>query len=581
MRRRLKECIDTGAIRQGVALFLSSLLWLSIAIIAEYASAAGVRPNVIIVLTDDQGHGDLGFHQNANIQTPHLDTFAIDSVRLERFYCSPVCAPTRASLMTGRYYYRTGVIHTSRGGAKMDAAESTLAELMSEAGYKTALFGKWHLGDTYPMRPQDQGFARALWHRSGGIGQSPDQPNPYQDPRLWANNKQRQYQGYCTDIFTDAAIEFIERNRDEPFFAYIAYNAPHTPLEIADEQVQPNLEKGLDDTTARVYAMVENIDDNFGRIVDTLSELGLRDNTLLFFLTDNGPQQSRYNSGMRGRKSWIYEGGIRVPCFVQWPAEAKGHKVVDSIAAHIDLTPTILDVCGIDIPTDMDGVSLADRLFGDTTASSDRALFFQCHRGLTPNKYQNCAVVTQRYKLVSSPGTFSDESLPADDLGHDFELYDLQSDPGEQYDLSTESPVLLERLKRRYDEWWRDVSESRDFRPGTIVIGAVEEPSTQLCRYQDGTFIDGISRGWQVRIARPGTFRVEMPNRPTEVGVLFIKWNGTLHQHTILTKSQSVEVFLDSGEGNLDIWYQPRGKSRAYITDNSTAGDVLIRWTSQ
>ena len=246
--------------------------------------ARTTRPNVIIVLTDDQGFGDVGIHGNDQINTPNLDQFAAEGIRLQRFYCSPACAPTRASLMTGRYYYRSGVIHTSRGGAKMGSENVTIAERLRDAGYTTGIFGKWHLGDNYPLRPQDQGFAESLIHKSGGIGQTPDKPNSYFNSKLWHNGKQFLGTGYCTDFFFQAATEFIERHQQQPFFVYLATNAPHTPLEIAERYVKPHRERGLDETTARVYGMVENIDENFGRLLQRLDDLNLRENTFILFL---------------------------------------------------------------------------------------------------------------------------------------------------------------------------------------------------------------------------------------------------------------------------------------------------------
>ncbi|MEQ9070753.1 MAG: arylsulfatase, partial [Gimesia chilikensis] len=287
----------------------------------EGMAAEGKQPNVILLLTDDQGYGDVGFHGNAQIRTPHMDELARQGMELTRFYCSPVCAPTRASLMTGRYYYRSGVVHTSRGGAKMYGEETTLAEMLQGAGYATGIFGKWHLGDNYPMRPQDQGFAESLVHRSGGIGQAPDKPNSYFDPWLWKNGQREQGKGYCTDLFFDAALEFMDRQAQagKPFFVYLPTNAPHTPLEIADSYWKPYQEQGLDETTARVYGMVENLDKNLGRLMAHLDQTKLKENTILIFLGDNGPQQKRYTAGLRGRKSWVYEGGIRVPFVATWP----------------------------------------------------------------------------------------------------------------------------------------------------------------------------------------------------------------------------------------------------------------------
>ena len=387
------------------------------------------RPNIILVMTDDQGYGDLGIRDNPHLKTPNLDRFAREAVQLERFYCSPVCAPTRASLMTGRYYYRSGVIHTSRGGAKMHGDEVTIAERLKQAGYATGIFGKWHLGDTYPMRPVDQGFDEALWHKSGGIGQAPDVPNSYFNPQLWRRDRKVESAGYCTDVFFDAALEFIRKHRERPFFVYLPTNAPHTPLEVADEYAEPYRKLGLDDTTARVYGMIANIDENFGRLLSELERRGLRENTLLLFFGDNGPQQERFNAGLRGRKSSTYEGGIRVGASLQWPARWSKAKQIETIAAHIDIAPTLLAAAGVTSPEGpaFDGVNLLPLLDGQASQWPQRPLFFQCHRGLAPKPFPNCAIVTDRYKLVGFPGTFNREDL--DTSGEPIlELYDVQAD---------------------------------------------------------------------------------------------------------------------------------------------------------
>ena len=274
------------------------------------AFAAEPRPNVVLVMTDDQGYGDIGLHKNPHLRTPNLDRFAQEGVQFSRFYVSPVCAPTRASLMTGRYHYRTGVIHTSRGGAKMHGEEVTIAERLQAAGYRTGIFGKWHLGDNFPMRPSEQGFSEALVHKSGAIGQQSDAPSSYFNPRLWHNNEPKETKGYCTDVFFDAALQFIEQNRGQPFFVYLPTNAPHAPLDVELRYIERYKALGLNDTTARIYGMVENIDENFARLLTTLDRLGLRQNTLVIFITDNGAQQARYNAGLRGLKGTTYEGGI-------------------------------------------------------------------------------------------------------------------------------------------------------------------------------------------------------------------------------------------------------------------------------
>ena len=301
---------------------------------------ADERPNIILIVTDDQGYGDIGYHGNKIIKTPQMDKLAEESTEFTNFYAAPVCAPTRASLMTGRYNYRTGVIHTSRGGAKMHGDEITLAEILANAGYKTGIFGKWHLGDNYPMRAMDQGFQESLVHKSGGLCQTPDLPNDYFDPKLWHNGKPVQSEGYCTDIFTDAAIGFIETNRSRPFFVYLPTNAPHTPLIVGDEYSKPYEDMGLEPGVAKIYGMLTNLDDNLGRILNALQRLNLEKKTLVIFRGDNGPEGVRFNSGLRGRKQSVYEGGIRVPFFIRWPGRIEAGRKIDRIAAHIDIFPT-------------------------------------------------------------------------------------------------------------------------------------------------------------------------------------------------------------------------------------------------
>lgn len=561
---------------------IALLLMLQDTSLSQQPADHAARPNVIVVLTDDQGYGDVGIHGNGNVVTPHLDRFARKGIRFSRFYVSPVCAPTRASLMTGRYYHRTGVIHTSRGGAKMHGDELTVAEVLRDAGYATGLFGKWHLGDAFPLRPQDQGFADTLIHRSGGIGQTPDQPNSYFNPLLWKNGRPVRPAGYCTDIFFSEAMAFIERHRDQPFFACITTNAPHTPLEVADSLVRPYLARGLDDTTARIYGMVENIDENFGRLLSHLDRLDLRDDTVVIFMTDNGPQQSRFNAGLRGRKSQTYEGGIRVPFFLQWPSRLTGGRTIDRIAAHVDLLPTIADFCRVPLRNTtrtIDGRSLLPLLTAAAEQSArswpDRTLFFQCHRGLKPQMFQNCAAVTRKYKLVGSPGTFSREDFDASaDAG--FELYDLEADPGETRNLASSMPGVLKDLKSRYHAWFEEVQSERGFAPGLIHVGDPAAVSVHLCRYQDASWFDGRPDGWPVRVVRSGRYRVQARTPPTTGPLrLRVGWQGRTILHR-LDKRASVELILPRGTGLLKLTLVDESGSEVGVTGNGTDGDMTV-----
>ena len=572
----------------------------ALGILALTAAVAGAearsrRPNFVIVLTDDQGYGDVGVHGNGLIETPHLDRFAAEGVELARFYTSPVCAPTRAALMTGRYYYRSGVIHTSRGGAKMHGEEVTIAELLSEAGYRTGIFGKWHLGDNYPMRPQDQGFAESLVHLSGGIGQSPDNPNSYFDPVLRHNGRRVKPEGYCTDVFFDAAIKFIESCDEQPsvgvrpFFVYLPTNAPHTPLEVSPGYSDPYRAKGLNDTTARVYGMVTNIDENFGRLLARLESLGLRDDTVVIFFGDNGPQQDRYNAGLRGRKSWTYEGGIRAACFMQWPGRFQGGRKIDRIAAHIDVLPTLLDLAGVTPDANalppgaaggpsLDGMSLAPLLLGERAEWPDRTLYFQCHRGLEPKRYQNCAAVGERFKMVGYPGTFNQEDL--DTSGQPLlELYDLEADSGEARDLAGEQPELLSALRAGYEAWFDDVTSSRHFTPGVIHLGSEHENPVRLCRYQDATYRAGAPHGWSVEIERGGRYRFTIHRgESTAAARLFVRWKGSDESRRLAEGENSAEFELPAGRGTIDAWFAEEGRQRVVISDGTTVGDVDVEF---
>src|SRR5262245_53285222 len=324
---------------------------------ADRSAAAG-RPNVLLILTDDQGYGDFSRHGNPHLQTPELDRFSEGAVRFERFFVSPLCAPTRAALLTGRYSQRTGVWGVTHSKEAMRPEEVTLAEALRAAGYRTGCFGKWHNGEQYPYTPGGQGFDEFFGFHNGHW-------NNYFDAELLRGTKFEKTRGYITDVLTDEALRFLDKNRSNPFFCYVAYTAPHSPFQVPDKYFNTYKKKGLDDTLACVYGMCANIDDNVGRLLSKLDQLKLRDNTIVLFLTDNGANTDRYNAGMRGRKGSVHEGGSRVPLFVQWPGHLKA-RVVQEIAAHIDLYPTLLDLCGVTAPKGppVDGVSLRPLLEG-------------------------------------------------------------------------------------------------------------------------------------------------------------------------------------------------------------------------
>ena len=464
-------------------------------------AAPASRPNVILIMSDDQGYGDLSIHGNPNLTTPALDAIAKAGAQFTQFQVCPVCSPTRSSLLTGRYNYRTGVVDTYLGRSLMDPKETTLAEVLRHAGYRTGIFGKWHLGDNYPMRAIDQGFDDSLVANGGGLAQPGDPPpgNSYIDPVLRRNGKYEGTKGYCTDIFFREAARFVEANQTKPFFLYIPTNAPHTPLQIDESYVKSFRAQGLDDTTAKVYGMVKNLDENVAQLQSLLTRLNLRENTILIFLTDNGPQQKRYNAAMRGLKGTVYQGGIRVPCFLQWPAQVKPGLKIDRIAAHIDLFPTILAACAVKAPkVAIDGRSLLPLLTNNGPAWPDRTLHTQWHRGDEPQLFRDHAARTQRWKLVKGK-----------------ELYDLDADPAEANDVAAEQPEVVARLRRETEEWFRSVSSSRGgYAPPRIAIGARQENPVLLTR-QDwrGPRASWDAEGigyWEVDVRHSGTYDIEL-----------------------------------------------------------------------
>lgn len=564
---------------------------------ASVAAQAARRPNVLLIVTDDQGYGDFGVHGNPKVRTPHLDRLARQGVWFRSFYVSPVCSPTRASLLTGRYSYRTGVVDTYLGRSLMHPDEVTLAEMLSSAGYRTGIFGKWHLGDNHPLRAIDQGFQESLTLNGGGIGQPSDPPggDSYFNPLLRRNGRWVTTRGYVSDVITDAAIDFIARNRRRPFFAYLAFNAPHTPLEVPAEAYaaykamnlrtddfpaagHPIAAKFDPETTARVYGMVENIDTNVGRVLGTLDKLKLADDTVVIFLTDNGPQQPRYNAGMLRLKGTVNEGGIRVPLFIRWPARLTARREVDRIAAHIDVTPTVLEMCGVAKPSHvrLDGVSLWPLLDGTAKDWPDRTLFVQWHRGDVPQMGRAFAARSQGYKLVQWQGAGERASVPMAAP----ELFDMTTDPLEERNIAADRPEIAGRLQRDYEAWFRDVTGGRDYADGGIAHMAIGDPREDPVRLtrQDwrgpdaGGSADRVGH-WQIDVRHPGpyvlTVRFAALAGP---GVLRVAFGGTTIEKTVpagATSASLPNVRLARGRGPL----------AAYIVqDDRTVGmiDIVI-----
>ena len=518
---------------QQLAILVSILAFTSLAI-------ANDRPNVILMMTDDQGIGDFGVNGNPLIETPNINTMAAKSGRLTTFYVSPVCSPTRASLMTGRYNQRTRCIDTWLGRSMMEPDEFTLAEALKAAGYRTGLFGKWHLGDCYPMRPQDQGFDEVLMHRGGGLAQ-PSEPleneRRYTDPILFDETGAAvKTKGFCTDVYTDAALEFIGEETEKPFFVYLPTNAPHGPYHDVPEELrkhymtkdltalQANPPKNerkakMQDDLARIAAMITNEDQNVGRVIAHLTKSNLLENTLVIRMNDNGPNTMRYVGEMRGMKTNVHEGGVRSPFWLHWPGKITAGTKVDALTAHLDVMPTILEACGAKAgPHVLDGRSFLG-LFTtpETTKWPDRQLVIQSHRGTSAKRYHHFMLRHGDWKLLHASG-FGKESFDGEPT---FELYNLKDDPEERKNVATQRPEVLARLKKDYDAWFADVSSTRpnNYAPPRVIVGTVHENPTALTRqdWLGTTWGSGAMGHWVVDVAKPVTAQIEVLFHPNVV----------------------------------------------------------------
>jgi arylsulfatase A-like enzyme len=490
-------------------------------------AAAESRPNVILVMTDDQGYGDIGAHGNTMLNTPNLDRLYAQSVRLTDFHVDPTCSPTRSALMTGRYSTRTGVWHTIAGRSLMNTAEVTLAEVFAANGYATGLFGKWHLGDNYPLRPQDQGFQKCLYLGGGGVTQTPDWwGNDYfDDTYRHEDGTPGQFHGYCTDVWFDQALQFIEVHRERPFFCYIPTNAAHGPYLVAEDDKRPYVDAGVPEPMASFYGMIANIDENIGRLVQRLDERQLADNTILIFMTDNGTAAGvatgrqagdavwrGFNAGMRGQKGAAYDGGHRVPFFIRWPAGGiSGGRDVIGLAAHIDVLPTLMELCNLKRPEGppLDGTSLAAPLRG-LSEVPDRTLFVHSQRIEHPEKWRNSSVMTNRWRLINGR-----------------ELYDLPADPGQERDLAAQQPQVMADLRAEYERWWESLTPVLD-QSVAITLGAEAENPVHLTCHdwhaenvpwsQAAVERDPPANGyWMVDVARRGKYEFTLRMRPKGV----------------------------------------------------------------
>ncbi len=466
------------------------------------------RPNVVVFLSDDQGWGDFSMNGNQRVATPHIDSLARDGASFDRFYVCPVCSPTRAEFLTGRYHVRGGVFSTSAGGERLDLDESTIADTFRAAGYATAAFGKWHNGMQYPYHPCGRGFDAYYGFCSGHWGD-------YFSPLLEHNGKLIRGEGFVVDDFTNRAMKFIEQHKEQAFFVYLPYNTPHSPMQVPDrwwEKFKPQGDQEVSYAKAHelaALAMCENIDWNVGRLLAKLDELGIADNTIVLYFCDNGPNGARYNGGMRGRKGSTDEGGVRSPLVVRWPAKIKPKTEVKPICAAIDLLPTLAEMCGIEVVSKkpLDGVSNAALLLGEAASGEAHSarLIFSHWNG-------KVSVRSQRFRL-----------------DHTGKLYDMIADPGQKQNVAKDHPEAHRRLQAAVAQWRTDVLSELKREARRFPVGHADFRFTQLPA-RDAKVTGGLQRSnrfpncsyftnwtktderlsWDIEVLEPGKYAAEM-----------------------------------------------------------------------
>ena len=482
--------------------------------LAQPGAAAPAKPNVLLVLVDDQGYGDLGVHGNPVVKTPHLDRLHAESIRFTDFHVAPMCTPTRGQLMTGVDALRNGAMNVSSGRTHLRREFPTMPEMLAAGGYRTGIFGKWHLGDNYPYRPQDRGFQESIWYPSSSIPSAAGYfNNDYFDVVYQHNGVAQTFEGYTTDIFFREAQAWMKQQaaRHEPFFCYLPLAAAHGPLFVPDRYRTPY--RTQKPAIASFFAMIANIDENLGRLDAFLRANGLHENTILIFMTDNGTATGDpvFNAGMRGKKISLHEGGHRVPFFIRWPAgKLRAAGDVTALTQVQDVLPTLLELCGAPPPATakFDGTSLAGLLRDPAATLPDRKLTIQFSRMNDPRPKPGDAVVLwRRWRLVA-----------------DQELYDLGTDPAQAHNVIAQFPEVANALRAHYTNWWTGVAP-RVHEISPIHLGSTHENPTQLspCDWVD-VFLDQQAQvrrtkkngAWALFIEHAGEYEFSLRRWPVE-----------------------------------------------------------------
>tara|TARA_R110000851_G_scaffold118411_5_gene245835 strand:+ start:6551 stop:8356 length:1806 start_codon:yes stop_codon:yes gene_type:complete len=447
-----------------------------LALIVQFGFSQQSKPNVILVLTDDQGIGDLGCHGNPWLKTPNIDAFYKDAVRMTDFHVSPVCTPTRGAIMTGRYPINNGAWATYKGRDALSEGATTMARLFQKNGYRTGMFGKWHLGDNYPVRPIDLGFEVAVHHKSGGVGELSDYwGNTYFNDTYFVNEEPKRFEGYCTDVWFDEAMKFIE-DTEEPFFIYLPTNAPHSPHYVDEKYAEPYKSLvGAEIPNAEFFGMIANIDENFGRLEKFLKKRKLADNTILIFMTDNGAtagfdskRNLGYNMGFRGRKGDELEGGHRVPFFIRWKeGKVTGGWDINATTAHVDLIPTLAGLCDIEISEKLklDGLDFSPLLLKKDNELGERTLFVHSRQDWRPPQdiAQTCLIL-DKWRLVNGTA-----------------LYDIENDRRQENDIAAQNPELVQRLLSNNSNFLNEVKTNTEYyEVPTAIVGNPNQKEIKL-----------------------------------------------------------------------------------------------------
>ncbi len=484
------------------------------------------HPNVVIVITDDQGYGDLSCLGNPVLKTPCIDDLYRESVRMLDYHVAPTCSPTRAAFQSGHWTNRTGVWHTIMGRSMLRENEPTIGQVFRDAGYATGMFGKWHLGDNYPYRPEDRGYTEVLRHGGGGVGQTPDYwDNAYFDGSYWHNKTPVPVKGYCTDVFFDYAKKFIktQKEADKPFLAYIATNAPHGPQHAPEAYANPYVDAhGV--SLGHFYGMIANIDENVGQLRRFLKDEGLYENTIFIYTTDNGTASGEkvFNANMRGKKGSPYDGGHRVPFFLHWPGGGMNQPFdVEPISHAVDVLPTLIELCGIPAPKGVmfDGRSVVSLLRGQPDPDvnwEQRILVTDSQRVKDPIMWKDCSVMTSKWRLINGK-----------------ELYDIKSDPGQKSDVSSAYPAEVRRLRDFYQGWWEELEPS--FRQDTaIFLGDPHDNPARLTSHdwittgstpwnqahiRKGLDAPEVTGFWNVSVQQAGKYEIRLRRWPREANV--------------------------------------------------------------